>query len=971
MKKRVLVLLLVVVLVMSCLSVGAAAALSSDWTTWSQGGTSLTSEWYQKSDGSSAVALGACRLFAQAKLLAESGVIDPAKFDADDYVVWMEEHGYIYGRYNGQYYVGETSATGSGMIAYAAAQGVTITRVATIQTSSYSSAQDRVDDVYNYIQQGYYVILGCTAHHTYIAREMSLSEGKPIISDSGSDKSTAVTRVYHGSSAAGDNVDFTEIYVYSVSGTPTTPTTPDAPAASVVTINYAAETISYDSSKYEVSASTSFSSIISSGGSISSLLGSISDPIYVRVKQDGSTPASDATKVTLPGRSSFIPMDFVNYADETFASTSAMEYSLNGSTWTKCTGPTPISAAGSSSKIYFRYAATSTAFASSSAEVAVPTRSAAPSADVVTIDYANETVSFDAAYELNTAADFSGSAIVSGGAIQPGSSVYVRAKATSSALASASAQVSIPARPAAPEVAAADETIDGKADGKITGVSEAMEYRAASGSWTACEGESVDGLDDGVYEVRSMSTESSFASEAATVTVGKGVPATYTLDLEIAEIETEIYNYAQPEGSALVLTSAGNSRAEIVSVSVDNTDAFEIVGSGQYVEAGGRLDSYIVRPRTGLEAGDYAATVTVTYKGGESYSGDETFTVAADIAFTVEKAPQAAPKAPELYKRELYSITLKALPDNANGAQAQYRMNGGAWQTSPVFEDLRAGTSYTFEQRYAAVGSYLASEPSVAAEFTTAYLFSGDTYDINISETVNGSVKSSLSNSSGGARIVLTVTPDEGFSLGSLRVVAEAGGSVAVVREKDGSYSFTMPDCAVTVYAEFTDGSVRLPFLDVPASAWYYDAVCYVYASGMMQGVTDTSFSPDSTMTRAMSWTVLARIDGRAVDGGSPWYAKAQSWATGSGISDGTLPDDIVTREQFVTMLWRYAGSPAAFGGLSGFPDASAVSSWAYDAMCWAVSNGIIEGTDGGALSPGAGITRAQAAAIFMRYTEL
>lgn len=764
------------------------------------------------------------------------------------------------------------------------------------------------------------------------------------------------------------------ISIYSVhidGDTPTTPTTPDAPAASVVTINYAAETISYDSSKYEVSASTSFSSIISSGGSVSSLVGSISSPIYVRVKQDGSTPASDATKVTLPGRSSFIPMDFVNYADETFASTSDMEYSLNGSSWTKCTGPTPISTAGSNSTIYFRDAATDTAFASVPAEIDVPTRSAAPSADVVTIDYANETVSFEEDYELNTAADFSGSAIVSGGDIQPGSSVYVRTKATSSALASASAQVSIPARPAAPEVAAVDETIDGKADGQITGVSAAMEYRAASGGWTACEGESVARLDDGVYQVRSMSTESSFASEAASVTVGKGVPATYTLGLEIAEIEPEIYNYAQPEGSALVLTSSGNSKAEIVSAVVDNTDAFEIVGSGQYVEVSGSLSSYIVRPRTGLDAGDYSATVTVTYKGGESYSGDETFTVTAAIAFTVEKAPQAAPKAPELYKRELYSITLKALPVNENGAQPQYRINCGAWQTSPVFEDLKAGTSYTFEQRYAAVGSYLASESSVAAEFTTAFLFSGETYDINISGTVNGSVKSSLPNSSGGAKIVLTVIPDDGYSLGSLRVVAEEGGSVAVVREKDGNYSFTMPDCAVTVYAEFTDGSVNLPFLDVPAAAWYYDAVCYVYANGMMQGVTDTSFSPDSTMTRAMSWTVLARIDGRAVDGGSPWYARAQAWATAAGISDGTMAEGTVTREQFVTMLWRYAGSPSAFGGLSGFLDASAVSSWAYDAMCWAVSNGIIEGTDGGALSPDTGITRAQAAAIFMRYAEL
>lgn len=764
-------------------------------------------------------------------------------------------------------------------------------------------------------------------------------------------------------------MDFEFIYVYSVSGTPITPTKPDAPAASVVTINYAAETISYDSSKYEVSASTGFGSIISSGGSISSLVGSISDPIYVRVKQNGNTPASDATKVTLPGRSSFIPMDFVNYSDETFASTSDMEYSLNESSWTKCTGPTPISAAGSNSKIYFRYAATATAFASSSAEVAVPTRSTAPSADVVTIDYANETISFDAAYEVNTAADFSGSAIVSGGAIQPGSSVYVRTKATDSALASDSAQVSVPARPAAPEVTAVDETIDGKADGQITGVSAAMEYRAASGSWAACEGESVTGLDDGVYQVRSMSTESSFASEAASVTVGKGVPATYTLGLEIAEIETEIYNYAQPEGSALMLTSSGNSRAEIVSVTVDDTEAFEVVGSGQYVEAGGSLSSYIVRPRTGLEAGDYTATVTVTYKGGESYSGDETFTVEADIAFTVEKAPQAAPKAPELYKRELNSITLKALSVNANGAQPEYRVNGGAWQTSPVFEDLKAGTSYTFEQRYAAVGSYLASEPSAAAEFTTVFPFFAETHDINISETVNGTVKSSLPNSSSGAKIILTVTPHDGYSLGSLRVVSEEGNSMAVVRDKDGCYSFTMPDCAVTVYAEFTDVSARFPFLDVPPTAWYCDAVSYVYANGLMEGVSDTAFEPNGGMTRAMVWAILARVDGVTVTG-SNWAETARSWAMAKGVSDGENANAPVTREQLVTMLYRYAGEPVVSGSLTGWADAATVSGWAESAMIWAVNRGIITGATESTLAPADGATRAQCAAILMRYVE-
>lgn len=902
-------------------------------------------------------------MFAQAKLLAESGVIDPAKFDADDYVVWMEEHGYIHGRHKGQYYVGEIGTTGNGMITYAATQGVTIKRVATIQTSSYSSAQDRVDDVYNYIQQGYYVIIGCESHHTYIARGKTLDAKKPIISDSGSIYPTAVDKPYYGSKAAGDDYNFTEIYVYSVSGTPITPK-PDAPAASVVAVNYAAETITYDG-KYEVSGDSNFSSIISSGSKVNP--GSL---LYVRVKASGNVPASDATSFFLSTRPMLMDRISFDYATETFNSNNSFQYSFDDSSWQSCPGKLSLADVSGHDKVYFRLAATGSSFASDSYDVAVPTRSAAPSAEVVTIDYANETIGFEAAYEVNTAADFSGTPIVSGGAIQPGSSVYVRAKATDSALASEAAQVIIPARPAAPEVTAVDETIDGKADGQISGVSTAMEYRPASGSWTACEGESVTGLADGVYQVRSMSTESSFASEAASVTVGKGVPATYTLGLEIAEIETEIYNYAQPEGSALVLTSSGNSRAEIVSVTVDNAEAFEIVGSGQYVEAGGSLSSYTVKPKTGLEAGGYTATVTVTYKGGESYSGSDTFTVEVDVAFTVEKAPQAAPKAPELAKSDLNSITLKALPVNASGAQPQYRINGGEWQSSPEFKNLRPGTTYTFEQRYAAVGSYLASEPSISAQFNTLYIVAAETYDITIAPSGNGKVSASLSNCSEGGTVYLTAAADEGYSLASLIVSADDGSKVSVVREKDGSYSFVMPGCAVTVRAEFTDGSITLPFLDVSTGAWYYDSVVYVYDKGLMTGVTDSAFGPETTMTRAMFWTVLARMDGRVVDGGTPWYAKAQAWALDSGVSDGTDPNGTITREQFVTMLWRYAGTPSVPGSLAGYPDAASVSSWAADAMRWAVSRGIVEGGDGGMLSPASPITRAQAATILMRYVE-
>ena len=160
------------------------------------------------------------------------------------------------------------------------------------------------------------------------------------------------------------------------------------------------------------------------------------------------------------------------------------------------------------------------------------------------------------------------------------------------------------------------------------------------------------------------------------------------------------------------------------------------------------------------------------------------------------------------------------------------------------------------------------------------------------------------------------------------------------------------------------------PFYDVSAGAWYYDAVKYAWEHELMNGVSSTEFSPNTTLNRAMIWTMLARLDGVNTDGGASWYAKAQEWAVAEGVSDGTDPMGAVTREQLVTMLWRFKGEPTVDFLLTA-KDADTVSSWAYEAMRWAVAEGIIEGDENGLVTPTATATRAQAAAIFMRFIEL
>ena len=159
------------------------------------------------------------------------------------------------------------------------------------------------------------------------------------------------------------------------------------------------------------------------------------------------------------------------------------------------------------------------------------------------------------------------------------------------------------------------------------------------------------------------------------------------------------------------------------------------------------------------------------------------------------------------------------------------------------------------------------------------------------------------------------------------------------------------------------------PFYDVNIRDWYYDAVYYVWDKGLMDGVDTHEFAPNATLTRAMVWTIIARAEGVNTTGGANWYAKAQEWVVAKGISDGENPSAAITRQELVTMLYRLAGEPTVSGSITA-PDAESVSAWASDAMVWAMNIGLIEGDENGAVTPTATATRAQAAAIFMRYIE-
>jgi hypothetical protein len=176
------------------------------------------------------------------------------------------------------------------------------------------------------------------------------------------------------------------------------------------------------------------------------------------------------------------------------------------------------------------------------------------------------------------------------------------------------------------------------------------------------------------------------------------------------------------------------------------------------------------------------------------------------------------------------------------------------------------------------------------------------------------------------------------------------------------------------------------PYTDLDTSKWYHEAVDYVLNKGIMEGYSDDIFAPNTALTRAQMAMILYRIAGKpeVSETESPftdvpenkWYTEAVIWAASAGIVEGFgddtfRPDDNISRQDLVLMIWRYENKPAATQTSLDFPDAAQVSSYAEAALLWAGETGIVQGDDYGKLNPKNNATRAEAATMIMRYLEL
>ena len=229
-----------------------------------------------------------------------------------------------------------------------------------------------------------------------------------------------------------------------------------------------------------------------------------------------------------------------------------------------------------------------------------------------------------------------------------------------------------------------------------------------------------------------------------------------------------------------------------------------------------------------------------------------------------------------------------------------------------------------------------------------------------------------------GKSVTFTFTPDKGYKVKDVKVNGKSVGAVT-------TYTVDKLTVSTRIEVEFTDG--KLPFMDVHENDWFYDDVAFAYNEGLFAGTSNTTFSPNASMTRAMLVTVLYRLDGKPTVSGrsgfsdvqiGSYYEDAVTWAANNGIVNGTStstfsPNANVTREQMAAILYRYAQykkyNTTASSSLNSFSDYASVSGYAVTAMQWAVAEKLVNGS-AGKLMPTGNATRAQVAAILHRFVE-
>lgn len=504
-----------------------------------------------------------------------------------------------------------------------------------------------------------------------------------------------------------------------------------------------------------------------------------------------------------------------------------------------------------------------------------------------------------------------------------------------------------------------------------SGVSYDTRYNTLTVSGTAIDAEKFvlvgsttllfTGSDNSITNLSAVAGGTLNIQGKASLTLESSDGETYEVSGELTTGGTAYRFYGSVNGGWAGITYVGNKGTLSGSYALSADAAVIRAGDTLTVPAGAQLTNNLTLTNNGTLIIENMNSIS----GSGTISGGRNVILDPGAARLTISLPQSTVYDGKTDYAAQISLVLK---DKLVIQGAEFEFDASGW-TMQLTRDGKAVTSAVDEGLYTVVFSRGGVSVGPACfSVTRVNLPDAMSYPVVVEPSEHGSVTASSDWAVVDSEVTLTVTPDEGWRLGSLSAVGPDGAQLALRSLGGGKYAFTMPGGKVTVSAAFVRGE-GLGFTDVAPGAWYYDAVAYVSENGLMNGVDTGIFDPDGSLTRAMVWTILARIEGADTEGGETWYAKARDWAMETGVSDGTDAMGAITREQLVTMLWRSRGEPVVDFLLTA-RDADSISSWAYEAMRWAVSEGIIEGDENGFISPAATATRAQAAAIIMRFIE-
>ena len=508
------------------------------------------------------------------------------------------------------------------------------------------------------------------------------------------------------------------------------------------------------------------------------------------------------------------------------------------------------------------------------------------------------------------------------------------------------------------------------------------------------EGGTVTAVGVGETTIR-VTTEEGNYTATCKVTVTQ---STYSISADTTALNFgSVYTgYAQPAARTVTITNTGNQTQPLTLTA--STGSFEVGTLTKTQLAAGEKATFTVQPKAGLAVGTYSENITVSGTGGATVTITASFTVkqyssGGSSSSTPSVSDQAIDKIEAAKDGSTVSIKLPV---------------GRTTLEGEVFETL-AGQDITLEISLSNGVTWTVNGQDIPKNAKLSDLDLGvslntSTIPVSVINTITGTVDTiqlSLKHD-GEFGFTMTLTAPLGktnagywanlyyYNTRTRTLEFQSASKIAT----DGTASFPFSHASDYAIVIDTDSHepVELPFTDVPEDAWYEDAAGYVYKHGLMAGTSATTFAPEVTTSRAMIATILWRMAGSPVVNYAmtytdvaqgQWYSEAVRWATSEGVVTGYGnglfgTNDPITREQFATMLWRYAqteGYDVSIGedtNILSYTDVADLSEYAIPAMQWACGARVINGTgDGSTLTPQSQATRAQAATVLMRFCNM